>query len=145
VETNEPDSVSAVKEMRIIEETYGTNHALTKSAYQEVLRIQAIEDAAMAQVVPDHIAMGRLARILSDLEDKRAHQAQAVQQAKDGFGKAERSLAECTAIAAGIDEDITTIEAERDQLLLRSHFGSRRFGSSYCVACSQLARQRLVS
>jgi hypothetical protein len=114
---NEPNSVSAARAMRILEQTYGTNHALTIDAYQEVLRIQVIEDAAAAVVTPFHVTIGRLSRSLSDLEAKRCTQGKVIQQAKDGLTKAETRLAECTSVASEIDPQIGNIEAERDQIL----------------------------
>jgi hypothetical protein len=47
--------------MRVLEETYGTKHPLTISAYNEVLRIEALEEASAA-VEPTHVTHGRLAQ-----------------------------------------------------------------------------------
>jgi hypothetical protein len=101
VEPGEPDSTTAAKAMRFVEQTYGTNHFLTKNAYQEVLRIQALEEAK-AHDVPIHIAMGRLAHKLAKLEKKLGRQADFMQQAKEEYEQAEKRMADLAATTAGI-------------------------------------------
>jgi hypothetical protein len=102
--------------MRLVEQTYGTNHFVTKSAYQEVLCTQAPEEAK-AHDVPIYVAMGRLAHKLAKLEKKLAHQGDFMQQAKDEFEQAEKRMADLAATTADIEADIRATEAERDELL----------------------------
>jgi hypothetical protein len=113
---NEPNAILAERAMRMLEETYGTKHPLTISALNEVLRIEALEQAA-ATVEPTHVTMGRLARNIDELEHKRSSQAKVMLQASEAITKAEIWLAECTTTAAGIAQQISTLEAERDQLM----------------------------
>jgi hypothetical protein len=115
VEPGEPDSTTAAKAMRFVKQTYGTNHFLTKSAYQEVLRIQALGEAK-AHDVPIHIAMGRWVHKLAKLEKKLGRQADFMQQAKEEFEQAEKRMADLATTTADIEADIRASEAEHDDL-----------------------------
>jgi hypothetical protein len=84
--------------------------------HNEVLRIEALEQAAAA-VVPMHVTMGRLTRSIDELEHKRSTQAKVMCQASEAITKAELWLAECTTVAAGIEQQIISLEAEREQLI----------------------------
>jgi hypothetical protein len=89
---------------------------LTIRAHNEILRIEALEEAAAA-VVPVHVTMGRLTRNIDELEHKRANQAKTTCQTSEAITKAELWLAECTAVAVGIDQQIMSLEAKREQLM----------------------------
>jgi hypothetical protein len=115
----EPDSGGALRALRFVEDTYGTDHPLTKNAHKELVRIQASEEAK-AQDVPIHISMGRLALCLSNLDNKLCQQADFMQQARDEYEKAEERIADLAATTADIEAEIRTTEQERDNLIARS-------------------------
>jgi hypothetical protein len=90
VETTEPDSTMALKALCFVEETYGTNHPLSKSAFMELTRIQTLE--AKLPDVPTHISMGTVARRLANLERKLSLQVDLMEQAKVELAAAESKI-----------------------------------------------------
>jgi hypothetical protein len=82
VEETDPDVPTATKAMRVLEQAYGTNHYLTRHAYHELLRVQAL-DKTVEWEVPTFIAMHGLAYNQAKLEKKLSIQVEFLRQAKD--------------------------------------------------------------
>jgi hypothetical protein len=121
VATADPDVATANKAMRALEQAFGTNHYLTRHAYNEVLKLQASHRSTMWDV-PTHIAMHNLAHKQLKLEKTLSTQIGFLCQAKQEH---ENTIMEIERIEATITKVRLAIRVKQDQknhLLYLSNF-----------------------
>jgi hypothetical protein len=123
--SSEPDSATAAKALRVVEEIFGTEHFLTKNGHQELLRIQALEEANIPEV-PIHVAIGDVAFRLDKLTRKLERQAALMVHATHQHHQAEERISELASNMAGTETEIRHTQAERHNLLAACHLSNNK-------------------